>query len=106
MTLAGMGWYKTFLGQDREPGPSRSESSGNHFANFVEAVRSRDESILNAPVIHAHQSSGLAHLGNIAYRVGRVLEFDPASESFVGDEEADRLLRRQDRAPFIVPEKV
>ena len=106
MTISGSYKYATFLGQKKEPGPTAENGTNNHFANFVEAVRARDEGILNAPVIHAHESSGLAHLGNIAYRLGRVLEFDPASESFVGDKEADNMLHRIDRAPFVVPEKV
>jgi len=69
-------------------------------------VRSRKTEELNAPVETAHFSSALAHLGNIAYRLGRRLEFDPARERFVGDEEADRLLTREYRKPFVVPEKV
>ncbi|MFH1964721.1 MAG: Gfo/Idh/MocA family oxidoreductase [Acidobacteriota bacterium] len=106
MAISGSSFYRTFLGQNREPGPSAEQGSNDHFANFVEAVRSRDEKILTAPVEHAHKSSALAHLGNIAYKLGRVLEFDPASEFFVGDEEADRMLRRRDRDPFVVPERV
>jgi hypothetical protein len=34
------------------------------------------------------------------------LEFDPATEKFVGDAEADKLRTRAYRAPFVVPEKV
>jgi hypothetical protein len=45
-------------------------------------------------------------LGNIAYRVGRVLEFNPITEKFVGDAEADKLLTRTYRAPFVVPDRV
>jgi predicted dehydrogenase len=41
-----------------------------------------------------------------AYTVGRALEFDPAKEQFVGDEEANKLLTRPYRPPFVVPEKV
>jgi hypothetical protein len=40
------------------------------------------------------------------YRLGRVLEFDPQEEKFVSDPEADELLTRPYRAPFVVPEKV
>jgi len=40
------------------------------------------------------------------YRLGRVLSFDPAKERFVGDAEADALLTRPQRPPFVVPEKV
>jgi len=79
---------------------------GKHFANFIEAVRARDPRRLHGPVETAHTSSGLAHLGNIAYRVGRRLEFDPASERFVGDSEADALLTREYRKPYAVPDQV
>jgi hypothetical protein len=77
-----------------------------HFANFIEAVRKHDASLLNAPVETAHLSSGLAHLGNIAYRLGRVLAFNPHAEKFVNDAEADEMLTRNYREGFVVPDKV
>lgn len=98
-------YYATFLGQKREPGPTR-KAGGDHFANFIKAVRSRKTSDQNGPVETAHLSAGLAHLGNIAYRVGRQLEFDPKTERFVGDEQADALLTRTYRQPFVMPEQV
>jgi predicted dehydrogenase len=79
---------------------------GKHFANFIDAVRRRDPSILHGPVETAHTSSGLAHLGNIAYRLNRRLKFDPATESFPGDSEANAMLSREYRRPYVVPEKV
>jgi len=97
--------YESFLGRNKKPGPSRREG-GDHFANFIKAVRAHDKSILNAPVETAHLASGLAHLGNIAYRTGRTLYFDPATEKFVKDKEADRYLTRPPRKPFVVPEVV
>ena len=63
-------------------------------------------SILHGPVETAHTSSALAHLGNIAYRLGRQLKFDPTAETFVGDSEADAMLTRHYRTPFVVPETV
>ncbi|MGB4293373.1 MAG: Gfo/Idh/MocA family oxidoreductase [Bacteroidales bacterium] len=97
--------YESFLGRDKKPGPSRKEG-GDHYANFIEAVRKHDKSILNAPVETAHLSSALSHLGNIAYRTGRTLKFDPATEKFIGDDEANKLLTRNYRAPYVVPENV
>jgi predicted dehydrogenase len=79
---------------------------GKHFANFIDAVRRRSPSFLHGPVETAHTSSALAHLGNISYRLGRRLTFDPAKETFVGDSEADAMLTRNYRKPFIVPAQV
>ncbi len=52
-----------------------------------------------------HLSSALAHLGNISYLLGRDLIFDGRHETFVGDEQADRMLRRETyREPYVVPD--
>ena len=50
-----------------------------------------------------HLSSALCHLGNIAYRLGRALKFDPRTETFPGDAEASAMLTRKYREPFVVP---
>jgi len=105
MVVKGYGKYETYLGRDREPGPT-GEEGGNHYDNFIQAVRAHDKSMLNAPVETAHLSSGLAHLGNISYRLGRTLDFDPSKERFVNDPEADHHLRPQYRQPYVVPENV
>lgn len=105
MVIKGYNSYEVFLGKDKTPGPSK-KAGGDHYQNFIDAVRAHDKSILNGPVETAHLSSGLAHLGNIAYRTGRVLNFDPKNETFIGDEEANSMLTRQYRAPYIVPENV
>ena len=47
------------------------KGSGNHYENFIEAVRSRKASQLNAPILEGHVSSALSHLANISYRTGR-----------------------------------
>lgn len=108
MAINGYNGYQTFLGQKNEPGPAKS--SGDplqaHFDNFFAAVRSRDASTLHGPVETAHVGSAIAHLGNIAFRLGRYLKFDPQAEKFVGDPEADQMLTRPYRAPYIVPEVV
>lgn len=119
LVVDGYDKFKTYMGQKREPGISDEDGgksgtemdrgaggTDGHFANFIEAVRKRDRSILTGPVETAHLSSGLAHLGNIAYRTGRVLQFDPSAEKFVNDPEADRYLARDYREGFEVPENV
>ncbi|GHB67779.1 Gfo/Idh/MocA family protein [Persicitalea jodogahamensis] len=105
MVVKGYDFYETFLGRDRKPGPTR-KAGGDHFKNFIDAVVARDPSKLNGPPETLHLSSGLAHLGNIAYRTGRSLTFDPKKEKFVNDKEADAMLSREYRAPFTMPRNV
>jgi predicted dehydrogenase len=108
MLIKGYSTYETYLsvGKEKyEKGPARSEG-GDHFKNFIDAVRTRDKSMLNGPVESAHLSSALAHLGNISYRLERQLTFNPETEKFVGDPEADKMLTREYRSPYVVPEKV
>ena len=123
--------------------------SGDHFGNFLRAVRSRSFFDLHADVEIGHLSSALVHLGNISYRlggtagqletedavatfspeevgtldrtlahlkshdvdlsrcplrVGATLDFEPESESFVGNERANAMLTRSYRPPYVVPE--
>ena len=49
---------------------SGNSGDGLHQKNFIEAVRKRDASILNAPVEIGHDSTGWCNLANIAYRAG------------------------------------
>ena len=105
MVIKGYSTYETYLlvgKQKYEPGPKGNEG-GDHYANFIEAVRKHDPSILNGPVETAHLASALAHLGNISYRLGRQLEFDPDTERFIGDDEANAMLTRNYRKPYVVP---
>jgi predicted dehydrogenase len=108
LLVKGYGTYETYLGRQREAGPKRSQGGelDLHFSNFFQAMRSRDASSLNGPVETAHYSSALAHLGNIAFRLGRQLEFDPKTERFPHDEEANAMLTREYRAPYVVPDQV
>jgi hypothetical protein len=105
LVVKGYDTYEIYMGQKKEPGPKR-KAGGDHYANFIKAVRSRKTSDQNGPVETAHLASSLAHLGNIAFRLGRVLEFDPATEKFASDAEANGMLGRKYRAPYVVPEKV
>jgi predicted dehydrogenase len=99
------GRYASFLGREQQPGPSGSDL-GDHFGNFIGAVRSRRHSDLNAPIEEGAISTTLVHLANISYRLGRTLQFDSSSFSCMGDPEANRMFVRNYRKPFIVPEKV
>ena len=103
--MEGYDRYKTFLGKEQEPGPSLVKG-GNNWANFIEAVRSRKQSELNAEIEEGAYSATLMHLANISYRVGRSLRVDPATGDVIGDAEAQKLFTRNYRAPFVVPQKV
>jgi predicted dehydrogenase len=105
MVISLGGEWKTYLGKERQPGPSGS-GKGNMFQNYVDAIRAEDKSILAGDIEEGHYSCSLIHLANIAYRLGRRLDFDPENERFIADSEADRMLSRNYREPFIIPETV
>jgi len=76
-----------------------------HQQNFIECVKSRK--LPNADVEILHNSCALVHLGNIAHRVGNCkLRFDPKTEQFINDTEANKLVKRKYRRKYEVPEKV
>jgi predicted dehydrogenase len=124
--------------------------SSSHFANFIDAVRSRKPSDLHADILEGHLSSALCHTGNISYRLGNthspeeireavkgnkdlaealgrmeehlaannvdlkktpatlgtVLKMNPETERFINNAQADQMLTREYRKPFVVPAKV
>ena len=66
-----------------------------HHDDFFRCIR--EGGTPNADIEIGHLSSSLCHLGNIATRIGRVLEFDPKHEQIVGDGEANAMLSREYR---------
>lgn len=66
----------------------------NHFANFVNAVRSRKHEDLNADILDGHLSSALCHIGNISYRLGSPMLVKDLNTKFSGDSEAQETLDR------------
>ena len=72
--------------------------SENHMRNFFDCVRSRQQPICDAEI--GHRSVSVCHLGVIALRLGRKLQWDPAKEQIVGDAEANRWLAREMRKPW------
>jgi len=81
-------------------GEARLARSGNHMKNFLESMRSRQDPV--APVEVGHSSNIVCVLAHIAMRLGRKLKWDPVSETFPGDEEANRRLDVPHRAPWTV----
>jgi predicted dehydrogenase len=105
LAIDGYDSYKTWLTGELEPGP-HGKAAGDHYANFVDCIRSRRPQDIHSPIEEAHISTTLVHLANASYRLGRTLHFDPAKEQVIGDEEANRLLRGTYRAPYVVPEEI
>ena len=66
-----------------------------HVRNFCDCIRSGTKP--NADALTGHLSTSLAHLANIATRVGRSLTFDPQKEQFQDDDESNNLIRREYR---------
>jgi len=100
--------YETALGRDGKPGHHK-HGGGDHFANFIDCVRSRKKEDLNAPIEEGHISCALVHLANASYRLGRSLRFDADAGRVIGDDEAETLLRdgnRGYRPPFAIPETI
>jgi predicted dehydrogenase len=98
--------FKIFLGKEQQPGPQPGAKGGDNWANFIQAVRSRKQSDLNAPMEEGAPSVTLIHLANISYRLGRTLHFDAATMSCKNDPEANRMFTRAYRTPFTMPQKV
>ncbi len=111
MVIPDYSSYYVFLGSQRKPGPNCGVARNpmmdtDHFRNWIDAIRSRKQSDLTVEIEEGHRSSALAHLANIAYLTGRTLTFDSNTECFTQDPEADKLLTRQYRAPYVVPDRV
>jgi predicted dehydrogenase len=63
----------------------RFQGYTSHFENFIKAVRTRNESELNAPIREGHLSSSLCHTANISYRLGSHASADATREQIKGD---------------------
>jgi predicted dehydrogenase len=123
--------FRTYMGRDNKPGfylnwtqmdySGAKEAAGKpfneqawvhedsvqrHFQNFVDCVRTRRWQELRADIEEGFLSSAMCHLGNISFRLGRTVVFDSYSERFVNDDEANGLLTRRYRHPFVVPDEV
>ncbi len=107
MIFSRRGYFQVYLGRNEVKGPGIADGPTGHpehMYNFLDCVKTREQPVANAEV--AHLSCGLIHLGEAAYRAGRVLHFDPGRERFVGDPDADKLLTKEYREPWSMPDPV
>ena len=109
----GWGGLLSFRGTEGEcpmPGRGRERPPAIHIPNykghggllgdFLHCVRTRERPFRD--VERAHRTATLCHLGNIAYWLGRPIQFDPDTEQIIGDAEASRWLDRPLREPWVL----
>ena len=83
------------------PGPGDFQAyDRNHWLNFIDCVRTREQTI--APVETAHRSASVGHLGHIALLTGRTLQWDPETETIKDDPTASALLKPVYRSPWVL----
>jgi len=87
-----------FLTQPLGANAERLYESSDHMKNFFDCVRSRKQPICDAEI--GHRSASVCHLGVIALRLGRKLQWNPQQEQFVNDAEANRWVAREMRAGY------
>lgn len=108
MVFSRRGAFSVFQGPKGTPGPTEGkELRGQtgypeHMANFLDAVRHRSPTRASAQT--AHRSCALVHLAEIAYLTRGRLDFDPRAEQFVDCDQANRLLTKDYRRPYTLPE--
>ncbi len=75
--------------------------SNDHWGNWKQCIKSRKLPICDVAI--GHRSATVCHLGNIAIRTGRRIQWDPGKEKIVGDEEAAAMISRPYRGPWKLP---
>ncbi len=85
-----------------DPNEIQLYKSTDHYQNFLDCVRTRTLTITPAEV--AHRSASVGHLSVIAIELGRKIRWEPATETILDDPEAERLLSRSYRKPWVLPQ--
>jgi predicted dehydrogenase len=108
--------WRAYRKREKEPFAGSNEEAdskkpaqdiiADHFSNFLDAIRSGKDEKLNCDIVEGFYSSALPHLANISYRLGRELKFMGDYEKFANDPEADTLMTRVYRKPYVIPEEV
>jgi uncharacterized membrane protein len=89
---------ESILKEPLADGARRVIDSNNHHNNWLAAIRTGKETICPAEI--GQRSATICHLGNIGYRLGRKLKWDPSKEDFVGDADASKELSREARGEW------
>lgn len=104
MIFSRRGAFSVFLGPKSKPGPTEGNVRGErgyaeHMSEFLDAIRSGSRQTRSRAEV-AHRSCALVHLGEIAYRTAGRLDFDPQTETFIDNDEANALLTKSYRQPY------
>ncbi len=88
---------------DLQPSSFKAKDDGGpaHIADFISCLKTRKRPVADIEI--AHRSTNTCHLGNIAYKVGRKLNWDAETETFKNDAEANVLLAREYRLGYELP---
>lgn len=73
----------------------------NHMRNWLDCIKSREKPAADVEI--GHRSTTVCHLGNIARWAGRKLRWDPVTETFPDDPQANTYLDRERRKPYTLP---
>jgi predicted dehydrogenase len=109
--------WKAFRQNEQEPfaGSSVGEKptdlmkapgGGEHYTNFIDAIRAGNNETLHCDILDGYMSAVLPALANISYRLNKELNFNGAIEKFAKDKEANKMLTREYRKGYEVPEVV
>lgn len=80
------------------PKDERLYNAPGHHQDFFNCMRSRQRPICD--VATGHRATAISHLGNIAFRLGRPVVYDPEQEMFPNDTGANRMIEKPMRAPW------
>jgi Oxidoreductase family, C-terminal alpha/beta domain len=69
--------------------------------NFLDCVKTRKTPAADISI--GHRSATVCHLGNIAVRSGKKIQWDPTEEKIVGDPGAAKWLTKEYRKPHVFP---
>ncbi len=101
-TLSGFWEFQVTEGE-ADLSPTRNDElhlveSDSHSGNWLDCIASRRRPVMDVAI--GHRVTSFSHLGNIAYLLGRKLEWDPAAERFVDDDQANLLIHVPYREPW------
>ena len=89
---------ESILKAELKRGDTRLYTAASEHRNFIDCVKSRKETFV--PVEAGHRTASALHIGNIAMKLGRKVNWDPEKEAFIDDDEANAMRSRVSRDPW------